>query len=34
MFIKSVVDKNKNEYYSNILLENGSYKDKSDRRYF
>ena len=32
--IKSVVNKNKNEYYYNIFLEKGSYKDKSDTRYF
>ena len=27
IFIKSVVNKNKNEYYYNIFLEKGSYKD-------
>ena len=32
--IKSVVNKNKNEYYYNIFLEKGSNKDKSNRRYF
>ena len=31
---KSVVTKNKNEYYYNIFLEKGSYKDKTDTRYF
>ena len=34
ILIKSVVNKNKNEYYYNILLGKGSYKDKSDTRYF
>ena len=34
LLIKSVVNKNKNEYYYNIFLEKDSYKDKSDRRYF
>ena len=34
MLIKSVVNKNKNEYYYNIFLETGLYKDKSDRQYF
>ena len=34
ILIKSVINKNKNEYYYNILLEKGSYKDKSDTRYF
>ena len=28
LIIKSVVNKNKNEYYNNIFLEKGSYKDK------
>ena len=28
--IKSVVSNNKNEYYYNIYLEKGSYKDKFD----
>ena len=32
--IKSVVNKNKNEYYYNIFLEKGSYKDKSNTEYF
>ena len=31
---KSVVNKNKNNYYSNIYLEKGSYKDISYTRYF
>ena len=34
ILIKSVVNKNKNEYYYNILLGKGSYKGKSDTRYF
>ena len=34
ILIKSVVDKNKNNYYYNIFLEKGSYKDKSDTQYF
>ena len=34
ILIKSVVNKNKNEYYYNIFLEKGSYKDKYDTRYF
>ena len=34
ILIKSVVNKNKNEYYYNIFLEKGLYKDKSDTRYF
>ena len=33
MLIKSVVNKNKNDYYYNIFLEKGSYKE-SDTRYF
>ena len=33
ILIKSVVNKNNNDYY-NIFLQNGSYKDKSDTRYF
>ena len=32
--IKSVVNKNKNEYYCNIFLEKLLYKDKFDTRYF
>ena len=34
IFIKSVVNKNKNNYYFYIVLEIGSYKDKSDTRHF
>ena len=34
ILIKLVVNKNKNEYYYNILLEKGSYKDKSNTRCF
>ena len=34
ILIKSVVDKNKNNYYYNIFLEKGSYKDKSNTQYF
>ena len=34
ILIKSVYNKNKNEYYYNIFSEKGSYKDKSDTRYF
>ena len=34
ILIKSVVNKNKNEYYYNIFLEKGSYKDKSNTEYF
>ena len=30
----SVVNKNKNNYFYNIFLEKGSYKDKSDTQYF
>ena len=32
--IKSAVNKKKNEYYHNIFLEKGSYKDKSNTEYF
>ena len=32
IIIKSVANKNKNEYYYNINLEKGLYKDKSDTR--
>ena len=32
--IKAVVDKNKNEYCYNIFLGKGSYKDKSNTKYF
>ena len=34
ILIKSVVNKNKNEYYYNISLEKGSYKDKCNTEYF
>ena len=34
ILIKSVVNKNKNEYYYNIFLEKGFYKDKSNTEYF
>ena len=34
ILIKLVVNKNKHEYYYNIFLEKGLYKDKSDTRYF
>ena len=34
MLIKSVINKNKNEYYSNIFLEKGLHKDKSNTKYF
>ena len=34
ILIKSVVNKNKNHYYYTTLLEKGSYKDKSNTRYF
>ena len=34
ILLKSVVNKNKNYYYYNVFLENGSYKDKSNIRYF
>ena len=34
ILIKLVVNTDKNEYYYNIVLEKGSYKDKSDKRYF
>ena len=33
ILIKSVVNKNKNEYYYNIFLEKSLYKDKSNTRY-
>ena len=33
ILIKSVVNKNKNEYYYNIFLETGSCKDKSNTLY-
>ena len=34
IYIKSVVNKNKNYYYYNIFLEKGLYKDKSNAQYF
>ena len=34
ILIKPVVNKNKNEYYYNIFLEKGSYKDKSSTQHF
>ena len=34
ILIKSVVNKNKNEYYYNIFLEKGLYKEKSNTEYF
>ena len=34
IFIKSVVNKSKNNYYFYIFLEIGSYKDKSNTRHF
>ena len=34
ILIKSVVNKNKNQYYYNIFLESASHKDKSDTQYF
>ena len=34
MPITSVVNKTKNEYYYNIFLEKGSYKDEADTQYF
>ena len=34
ILIKSVVNKNENEYYYNIFLEKGLYKDKSNTEYF
>ena len=33
ILIKSVVNKEKNEYYYNIFLEKGSYKDQSNTQY-
>ena len=32
--IKSVVNKNKNNYYYNIFLEKGLHKDKCNTQYF
>ena len=34
ILIKSIVNKNKNEYYYNIFLETGLYKDESNTEYF
>ena len=34
ILFKSVVNKNKNNYYYNIFLEKCSYKDKSNTEYF
>ena len=34
IFIKSVVNKNRNNYYYNIFLEKVSYEDKSSTQYF
>ena len=34
ILIKSVVNKNKNHYYYHIILEKGSYKNKSNTEYF
>ena len=34
ILIKSVFNLNKNEYYYNIFLEKGLYKDKSNTQYF
>ena len=34
ILIKSVVNKNKNNYYHNIFSEKGLYKDKSNTQYF
>ena len=34
ILFKSLVNKNKNEYYYNMFLKKGSCKDKSDTRYF
>ena len=34
ILITSVVNKNKNNYYHNIILEKGLYKDKSNTEYF
>ena len=31
---KSVVNRNENEYYNNIVLEKGSYENKSSSEYF
>ena len=34
ILIKSVVNKNKNEYYCNIFIEKDSHKDEFDTRFF
>ena len=34
ILIKSVVNKNKNEYYYDMFLEKGLYKDKSNTQHF
>ena len=34
ILIKSVVNKNKNEYYYNIFIEKDSHKDEFDTRFF
>ena len=34
ILIKLVFNKNKDEYYYNIFVEKGSYKDKSNTEYF
>ena len=34
ILIKSVANKNKNEYYYNIFFEKGSYNNKSNTEYF
>ena len=34
ILFKSVVNKNKNNYYYNVFLKKGSYKDKSNTEYF
>ena len=33
ILMKSVVNKNENNYYYNIRLEKGSYEDRSNRQY-
>ena len=34
ILMKSIVNKNKNNYYYNVFLEKSSYKDKSNAQYF
>ena len=34
ILIKSIVNKNKSEHYYSMFLEKGSFKDKSNTRYF